>query len=303
MRCSCVILNYCDSERTMSLARVLAAYGQVARVVVVDNCSPDDSWERLQQIAGIPKVVLLQSGRNGGYGAGNNVGLRYCLNNPLDEPRQLVMVANPDTMISESAIAETVECFKQHPKAIACSPWQYETHSGNPYKFTAWDVPSGPVLAAQSLVITKRIFPIRYHYPSDSSVCLERFSLVGCLSGALVMLDAGKFSEIGLFDESVFLFYEEMGLGKRAEGRFETYLCTREKYYHEGSASVRVSYPSFRRRAKLLGQSRRQVLFADYHATGFFKLFVQFCYGISLIEAWPLAWAYNIYCLIREKKQ
>lgn len=300
MRCSCVILNYNDSERTASLARVLASYGQVARVVVVDNCSPDGSWEKLQQLRDEPKAVLIQSGENGGYGAGNNVGLRYCLDNPLDEPRQLVMLANPDTMISESAIAETVECFEQHPKAIVCAPWEYDANTGEPYGSTAWEVPSAGVYIMQFLVLGSRLARIKLYAPGELT---DRFARVGALSGALIMLDAQYFAELGLYDEEVFLFCEENALGVRAAGKYETYLCTKERYTHEFSTSIRTSLPNFRKRTGILSRARRRVLFADYKVEGLMRLATQLCYGISLIEAWPLAWAYNIYCLIREKKQ
>lgn len=300
MRCSCVILNYNDSERTASLARVLVSYDQVARVIVVDNCSPDGSWERLQQIADLPKAVLIQSGKNGGYGAGNNVGLRYCLDNPLDEPRQLVMLANPDTMISESAIAETVECFEQHPKAVVCAPWEYDANTGEPYASTAWEVPSAFVYMMQFLVLGSRVARMKVYSPSELT---DRFQRVGALSGALIMLDARHFADLGLYDEGIFLFCEENSLGVRAAGRFESYLCTRERYTHEFSTSIRTSLPNFRKRTGILSRARRRVLLEHYKVGGAMKAATQLCYGISLIEAWPLAWAYNIYCLIREKKQ
>lgn len=300
MRCSCVILNYNDSERTVGLARVLASYDQVARVIVVDNCSPDDSWERLGQLAGEEKVVLIESGKNGGYGAGNNIGLRYCLDNPLDEERQLVMLANPDTMISASAIAETVECFAQHPKAIVCAPWEYNANTGEPYHSTAWEVPTAGVYVLQFLALAGRLKRIRVYEPRELT---DRFTQVGCISGALIMLDAGHFRELGLYDEEVFLFCEESGLGIRSAGRFESYLCTQERYTHEFSTSIRTSLPNFRKRTGILSRSRRRVLLADLKVRGPMKLATHVCYGISLLEAWPLAWAYNVLCWMREKKR
>ena len=45
------------------------------------------------------------------------------------------------------------------------------------------------------------------------------------------------------------------------------------------------------------------MLEADYKLKGIPLLAAKACYGISLLEAWPLAWAYNVYCWYRDKTQ
>lgn len=49
--------------------------------VVVDNDSGDGSFERMsgEHCATVPRFRVVQSGRNGGFGAGNNVGIRLGL--------------------------------------------------------------------------------------------------------------------------------------------------------------------------------------------------------------------------------
>ena len=299
MRCSCVIVNYTEPVRSAALARSLVRYDEVARVIVVDNCSPDDSWERLQELAGEPGIVLVKSERNGGYGAGNNLGFRYCLEHPLDEELQLVAVVNPDAMIDGEALAECMRCFEEHPQAIVAAPIEYSTE-GERYEKTAWVAPSAGVYILQFLAILGRIRRIA-HYDLDS--LRERFARVDCVSGALLMLDAQKFAELGLYDEEVFLFCEETGLGVRSKGVYETYLCTQARYTHEFSTSVRTSLPNFRKRTWILCRSRMRVLEADYRLKGPKLAVARLCYGISLLEAWPLAWAYNVYCWRREKTQ
>lgn len=299
MRCSCVIVNYTEPVRTMALARALAAEDEVARVVVVDNCSPDDSWERLQELASDDRVVLIESPRNGGYGAGNNLGFRYCLEHPLDEDLQLVTVVNPDAMIDGKSLAECMECFAEHPNAIVAAPVEYSTE-GERYEETAWEAPSATVYIIQFLAILGRVKRIKHYCIDDLK---DRFAPVDCVSGALLMLDAEKFAELGLYDEEVFLFCEETGLGVRSKGIYETYLCTEATYTHEFSTSLRTSLPNFRKRTGILSRSRLRVLQADYKLKGIPLLVAKACYGISLLEAWPLAWAYNVYCWYREKTQ
>lgn len=70
-----VIVNYQTHELTMRCVASLLAQGiaEPAHIVVVDNNSPDGSGARLQ--ADLPAgVVTVLSGRNGGFGAGVNIG-------------------------------------------------------------------------------------------------------------------------------------------------------------------------------------------------------------------------------------
>lgn len=297
MRCSCVILNYADSNRSVNLANVLSSYQAVARVVVVDNCSPDNSWENLQELEGNEKVILIRSEANNGYGAGNNIGIRYCLSNPLVQEQQLVLLCNPDTMISAEAVEETIECFLQNPNTIVASPWEYDMNTKEPYHSTAWHAPSRATYILQFLAILGRIKKI---IPCSDSELTERFAKVDCISGALLMFDAEKFQSIGLYDEGIFLFCEETTVGIRSKGKFDSYICTKERYYHEFSASIRTSLPNFRKRTKILSDSRRHVIKTIYEAKGISSVMTDLCYFISLAEAWPLAWAYNALCFYRE---
>ena len=92
---SCVILNYNDAETTKKLVKAIYGYGSLDSVVVVDNGSGDDSLKQLKDMAGKmakeiaketaeeveqegeDRLILLEAKRNGGYGAGNNLGVWY----------------------------------------------------------------------------------------------------------------------------------------------------------------------------------------------------------------------------------
>ena len=50
--------------------------------IVVDNGSSDDSVEAIQKE--FPEVKVLETGKNLGYAAGNNAGIRYALKHQAD---------------------------------------------------------------------------------------------------------------------------------------------------------------------------------------------------------------------------
>ena len=75
MKTSCVILNYNDAQTVIEQVKRIYQYSSLDYIVVVDNCSTDNSWEELQALKEkSEKISLIQTEKNGGYGAGNNAG-------------------------------------------------------------------------------------------------------------------------------------------------------------------------------------------------------------------------------------
>ena len=85
MRLGVVILNYKSYDVTLDCLSKLERLEQLDDIVVVDNNSPNDSYQRLQAAQPGHRWHLLQSGENRGYSAGNNVGIRYLMEHTEDD--------------------------------------------------------------------------------------------------------------------------------------------------------------------------------------------------------------------------
>jgi GT2 family glycosyltransferase len=114
-----VVLNY----RTPDLAlRAVEAVlremeGLAGAITVVDNDSGDGSFEQLTQAVldrGWNRVRVFQSGRNGGYGAGNNFGIRQGL--PDGSLPDFVYILNSDAFPERDAIRVLLEHLQSHPE-------------------------------------------------------------------------------------------------------------------------------------------------------------------------------------------
>lgn len=117
----CVVLNYNDSKNTEELAELLSRYSVVSRVVIVDNCSTDDSLDRLGVIEN-PKITLIQSKSNSGYGVGNNIGVRYL----AAECRcEYALIINPDVRVSEHCLSGMFALLDEDHKVAAVSCKQF----------------------------------------------------------------------------------------------------------------------------------------------------------------------------------
>ena len=73
-----IIVNYVDYETTKQLVNKLKNYTSIRYICVVDNNSPNGSYKYLKKaFIDNNNVKVLCTTRNGGYGYGNNYGIRY----------------------------------------------------------------------------------------------------------------------------------------------------------------------------------------------------------------------------------
>ncbi|MEO0322002.1 MAG: glycosyltransferase, partial [Myxococcota bacterium] len=117
----CVVLNFRTAELSLQAAgaaRAALARYPGSRIHIVDNDSQDGSLERLKAAvaeAAWEDVRVSSSGRNGGYGAGNNFAIRQALKDP--NPPDYIYILNPDATPAEDAVAALVDQLERTPDA------------------------------------------------------------------------------------------------------------------------------------------------------------------------------------------
>ena len=91
-------------------------------IIVVDNASSDGS---VQAVERIPGVRVIQMGRNAGFAAANNAGIR-------ESRGDLLLLLNSDTLVAPGAINRLVARLRATPTAAIArnsvfisSPYQY----------------------------------------------------------------------------------------------------------------------------------------------------------------------------------
>lgn len=75
-----VILHYTAIEMTISCVASIRRHIDTGnyKIIIVDNCSPDDSFRELKVILGEDAdIILLHSDENVGFARGNNIGFSY----------------------------------------------------------------------------------------------------------------------------------------------------------------------------------------------------------------------------------
>ncbi len=249
MKLNCVILNYNDADTVKKLLSRIHDYPLLSQIVVVDNHSTDDSLVRLRELED-EKVTVLCAEKNGGYGYGNNLGVRYAV-----EQNQAthVLIANPDVSFSELCLARLLRIFERHPEVAVAAPVMHDRQYGN--LKNGWPL-RGYVKELCSMgPVCRRVFGRFLDYP-DSYYEGEKAVYVEAVHGSLLMVDGEKFLKAGGYDEQVFLYQEEAILGCRMKAcGCRTVLLLTESYDHAHSTSISKTYDSMIRRQRLREES------------------------------------------------
>jgi hypothetical protein len=231
-----VLLNWRTAEMTLQAAEAAerAMDGLAGAIVVVDNDSGDGSYERMAEaLKGKARFRVVQSGRNGGFGAGNNVGIRLGL--PDGGRPDYVYILNSDAFPAPDAIRVLVEYLEAHPRVgIAGSYIHGPDGHAHQTCFRFPSVASEFEVAARSGPISRLL--ARHIVPMPMP---EASGPVDWLAGASMMLREAVIRDVGVFDETFFLYFEETDLCRRAaEAGWPTHFVRESRVEHIGSVST-----------------------------------------------------------------
>lgn len=286
---SMIILNYNDWATTLSLVEEVKDYECLDSVVVVDNHSSDDSWERLQALNGSGKVHALRMEQNGGYGMGNQEGINYAAGNLEAD---YVIIANPDIHVTPRCIGRVKEALDRTRDAVAASA-RVKDPQGREL-FSYWTLlPLWKDLLDTGLV-TRRLFKgmlntPAYRLPNAGD---EDCRLVDAVPGSFFMLKTGLLTpgEIKeVFDKRIFLYYEEKVLGQKFRKMgLKTVLATDQSYVHAHSVSIDKSFKRIVDKQRLLHRSKLYY-YKEYLGTGPAGMAAaRIILGFILAEVWFL---------------
>lgn len=233
-----IILNWRTAEMTIqSLDHAVAAMqGIDGMITVVDNDSGDGSFERISshaRVEGLERVRVVQSGRNGGFGAGNNVAMFDAL--PDGRVPDYVYLLNSDAFPEPDAIAILRDYLDEHPeigmagsRIVGTDGVLHESAFRFPSVASEFEAASrtGPVTRLLSRYVVSLPVP---HRPLE----------VDWVAGASLMMRRRMLDRIGGFDETFFLYYEETDLCRRAAGAgWPTHYVPASVVAHVGSGST-----------------------------------------------------------------
>ena len=224
-----VILNYNDAHTTQNLVNQIKNYSNIDKIVVVDNCSTDDSLEILRQLES-SKIDVIESKTNGGYAKGNNLGLFWAIDsyNP-----KYITIANPDVEFSEETLGKMLTFLAQNTD---CGIVTAKVYKG----YNAWHLPSYFETVLSLFVFSRWILKFGYR----QFVIRKKKNPIECgvVEGSFFCARADLMKSINGYDERTFLYGEENILAhKIKDNGYKCVILPDSIYYHYHSISVNKS--------------------------------------------------------------
>ncbi|MBO0899877.1 glycosyltransferase family 2 protein [Cellulomonas sp. zg-ZUI22] len=228
VRVVCVVYHPGDELARFAETLATASRGPV-ELVVVDNGADHTVAESVVTGA---RGRLLVPGSNLGYGAAANRGAAGA-----DAP--WIVVANSDIEWTPGSLDRLVAAGEEQPSAGALGPMLMNT-DGTVYP-SARALPS--LRQGAGHAVFARLWPDNpwtraYHARQESTGGYLREA--GWLSGACLLLRREAFEQVGGFDESYFMFFEDVDLGERlSHAGWENLYVPDVRVTHVGGTSWR----------------------------------------------------------------
>ncbi len=197
-----VVVNYESGGSLATCVGDLRTAG-LAEVVVVDNGSTDGSLRAA--VSAVPGLTVIDPQRNLGYGAAANRGVAA-------STAPMVLVCNPDLEVPAGAVAALVEALEADPGCALVGPL-IRTPEGARYP-SARHFPS--LVDAAGHAVLGLFAPdnrfTRSYQRTDLDDGGPGVLTADWVSGACFLVRRDAFEEVGGFDESYFMYAEDVDL-------------------------------------------------------------------------------------------
>lgn len=196
MKISIVIVTYNSINLIKDCIDSIYRYNDLQKdqieIIVVDNSSEDEGRKLKSFLdTNYPQEIRFFKNENLGYGHGNNIGIRAASGD-------IIAIMNPDVRLKEVLFRNTIMHFEDDNVATV----GYSQHNGSTdYSYFINPEFFIPLFSSLELKIANKL---KYFNPKKYY-----------LSGAFVFFRKTDFEAIGLYDENIFMYFEEPDLAIR----------------------------------------------------------------------------------------
>ncbi len=230
---SIVLVNFRTPGLTLDCVASLERHCRAVpfEIIVTDNASGDDSLARLRE-SGAPLVVVPLP-VNVGFGGGCNAGARVAKG-------KYIYLLNTDTLMEEDSVAALANFLETHPSAVAVGSRLRHADDTMQKAAFLFPTPLRVFFGAEHVgeAIERRIPALRgmlsLFIPEER---LTEPCRVDWCSGASLMIRAEAYHGVGGFDETFFMYAEEVDLCRRLRAYGETWFFPGTTVRHLEGAS------------------------------------------------------------------
>jgi len=237
-----VILTFNGEKDTMECLESIAKMRSLnykLQIIVVDNGSTDADASVISNFQ-FPisnfGFKVIQNKENLGFAEGNNVGIRYALENGAD----YVVILNNDTIVHVDLINELVKTAESSEKIGIVVPKIYFAPGFEFHKDRYKKEELGKIIWYAGGIMDWRNV-LGYHRGVDEvdDGQYQKTEETDYASGCCMLIKKEVLQKIGLFDEKYFLYYEDNDLSQRTKkAGFSIFYCPKAVLWHKNAGSA-----------------------------------------------------------------
>jgi O-antigen biosynthesis protein len=200
-------------------------------VIVVDNNSVDGSCQMVNEK--FPHVTLIANKKNLGFSTANNQGIKV-------SNGKYVLILNPDTIVQEDTLKKCFQFMEHNPEAGSLGVKMIDG-KGNFLPESKRSLPT-PLVAFYKIFGLSALFPRsrifgRYHL---GYLDTDQVYSIEILPGAFMFIRKSVLDEIGLLDETFFMYGEDIDLSYRIiQAGYKNYYFPETTIIHYKGESTR----------------------------------------------------------------
>lgn len=243
MTLSIIIVNYnvkyFVEQCLISIYRSQGVDLNEIEVFVVDNLSKDNSAAYLKKqfpITRYPHIHILTNKRNVGFGRANNQAIRKANG-------KYILFLNPDTLLTEHTLRDILSATNELTNMGVAGvkmihtdgSFAMESRRGVPSPWVSFCKMAG----LNSLFPKSKIFG-KYYMRYLST---EKVSPIDIISGAFMLTSAEALKKVGMFDETFFMYGEDIDLSFRfLKAGYSNYYIPTPLLHYKGESTKKNSY-------------------------------------------------------------
>ncbi|MBS5950346.1 MAG: glycosyltransferase family 2 protein [Clostridium sp.] len=218
-----ILLNYNNEDDTLECVDSIKKNCRLDyEIIVVDNASNEESKKILLESK--DEYTLILNKNNGGFAAGNNVGIKYA----LEKQYKYILLLNNDTLITKDSIEIMLESLKKDKQVgiVSCRILHY------PDKNKVW--------YDGGKINWNKYLPNHINKGRRVQECtyINSEDYTEFISGCCMFVKSEIFQNVGYLPEEYFMYFEDMDFCVQiTEHNYKMKVCKNSVIYHKVSSS------------------------------------------------------------------
>lgn len=219
-----IVLYHNKKEQLIKAINSFLKTDLKVKLYLVDNSSNDD----LKELGGLDnRIEYIFNNANLGYGVGHNIAMRKS----VEDGALYHVVLNPDVYFESGVLEKLLDYMENHQDVGNIIP-QVRYPNGEIQHLCK-------LLPTPTDLILRRFIPSKSWKEKRNETYELRFTgynkvmNVPSLSGCFMFLKCEVLKDVGLFDEKIFMYLEDVDLNRRIHSKYKTIFYPEVEIVHE----------------------------------------------------------------------